>query len=118
MMPAMDEQGANCTLTGAVTSVHKPLGSGAQLSNKFDSFIGSKGGILVPKDHPVAHEMARYYQYLTDWYGKDGFIRLYREGNLFNFYVKKTGPSAKKVEAMGSVGDASKSGNPRQALPP
>ncbi len=95
---------ASCTLTGAVTAVHNPLGSGAQLSNKLDAFIGTKGGNLVPKDHPVAKGMARYYQYLTDWYGKDGFIRLYREGNLFNFYSAK---------AMGSVGDASKSGTPR-----
>ena len=114
-MPAEDEQGASCTLTGAVTAVHKPLGSGAQLSSKFDSFVGSKGGVLVPKDHPVAREMQNYYKYLTEWYGKEGFIRLYREGNLFNFYIKETGPSAK---AMGSVETSQKQGNVRQATPP
>jgi len=55
---------------------------------------------LVPKTHPLAKEMRRYYQELKHYYGNDGFVRLYREGNLFNFYIKKIGPTTKVLGAV------------------
>ena len=68
----------------------------------------------MPKSHPVAVEMRKYYQELKWWYGNEGFVRLYREGNLYNFYVKKTGASKKVLDA---VTHSSKcSGNKWQAV--
>ena len=99
-VPCEDEQGHRKGLKGAVTRVHKPLGSGAELSNNYDSFCGAEGGVLVPKGHPLATEMRRYYQELKHYYGNDGFVRLYRERNLFNFYVKKVGPTTKVLGAV------------------
>ena len=120
-MPMMTEQGRHSGLPGSVTTVHKPLGSGAVLSKQFDAFLGSEGGVLVPKGHPVAKEMREYYQYLKQWYGNEEFVKLYREGNLYNFYVKKTGPTTKEVGAVDSGGptpDKPESGNDRQVPKP
>ena len=45
----------------------------------------------MPKHHPVAVGMRRAYNELTKYYGKEEILPLYREGQLYNFYVKQSG---------------------------
>ena len=97
-MPVEDEQGSKAGIKGAVTAVHKPLGSGAEFSQKYDTFLGLEGGVLVPKSHPVAVEMRRYYQELKWWYGNEGFVRLYREGELVQLLREENWGKQESVE--------------------
>ena len=90
-VPSIDENGNKRGIAGAVTAVHKPLGSAAEVSKGHDSFIWHNGGALVPKNHLVAVGMRRAYNELTWRYGKEEILPLYREGQLYNFYVKQSG---------------------------
>ena len=117
-----DEFGNSREVKGSVTEVHKPLGAGSDLSNNHDAFIWKDGGALVPKTGPVAVGMRREYYRLCRRYGTFGILPLYREGNLYNYYLKKTSKmelAAKELALAGSpvapAQSSSWSGNRRQA---
>ncbi|CAK0904033.1 unnamed protein product, partial [Prorocentrum cordatum] len=70
-VPGIDEHGNQRGISGAVTAVHKPLGSAAEVSKGHDSFIWHNGGALVPKHHPVAVGTRRAFNELTRYYGRE-----------------------------------------------
>ena len=47
---------------------------------------------MVPKHHPIAQGMRKAYEELTYYYGDHMTLPLYREGQLYNFYLKQSGP--------------------------
>ena len=100
-IPGQDEFGNNRGISGAVTSVHKPLCSATEVAKAHDAFIWEGGGAIVPKAHPVATGMRRAWKALTRYYGQDTIMPLYKEGRLYNFYVKQSGP-AKDLNVAGA----------------
>ena len=116
-VPGIDENGNQRGISGAVTAVHKPLGSAAEVSKGHDSFIWHNGGALVPKHHPVAVGMRRAFNELTKYYGKEEILPLYREGQLYNFYVKQSGKPV-SVAGIDRKSPDHSSGFPGQARRP
>ena len=84
-----DENGVKRGIKGSVTSVHKPLGGGAEIARNMDSYVWDTGGVLLPRGGPVARGLEKEYNRLAAMHGTYGKIDLHREGNLYNFYVKK-----------------------------
>ena len=80
-------------MCGSVTNVHKPLIGASEVARKHDAFIWQDGGALVPKDSPVARGMRDAWWQLTAWHGDHAILPLHREGNLYNFYMKKVTPA-------------------------
>ena len=122
----IDENETPRRISGSVTEVHKPLGSAAEMSATHDSFILEAGGALVPRWSPIAIGMRKAYEELVWRHGTEGVLPLYREGNLYNFYLRKVG-DAKQLNPMedgGSGGAAvaaapgNLSGNFRQVQKP
>ena len=113
-----DEFGNRRKVKGSITEVHKPLGAGCDLSTNHDAMIWKDGGALIPKWSPVAIGLKKEYERLTRWYGKAGILPLYREGNLYNYYLEKLGDlEIANVDQGSQEGQAasSSSGNQRQA---
>ena len=90
-LPVQDEQGFSRKLQGSVTDVHKPLGSGSDMAKHGDRYMWHTGGVVIPRRSPVALGLHKEYQRLVRLHGRRGEIRLHREGNLYNYYVKKIG---------------------------
>ena len=91
------------------------------MSVTHDSFIWEHGGALVPKWSPIAVGMRRAYDDLCWKYGAAGVLPLYREGNLYNFYLAKTANPVQLSPMEGEVEMAprdSESGNRRPATKP
>ena len=80
-------------MCGSVTNVHKPLIGASEVARKHDAFIWQDGGALVPKDSPVARGMRDAWWRLMEWHGDHMILPLHREGNLYNFYLKKVSPA-------------------------
>jgi len=116
---AKDETGNHRRVKGSVTEVHKPLGAGCDLSVNHDTFIWSDGGAVVPRWGPVAAGLRREYARLTKIHGTAGILPLYREGNLYNYYLEKvsdlTIAPMEEVAPQEGQASSSSSGNRRQA---
>ena len=95
-----DEEGNPRKVSGSVTTVHKPLGSAGEFSASHDGWLWSDGGALIPRNHPVAVGLAKEYNRLVGIHGDEGILPLHKEGNLYNFYLKKEG----KTEMVPDVG--------------
>ena len=112
-----DDDGRN--FKASCTHVHKPLGSAAEFTTNHDVILLAEGGALLPKDGPVAKGLRQAYEQLVAKYGKCKEIPLYREGNLYNFYLKmeKEPQELNANESTGSGGADAKpsSGFHRQA---
>lgn len=78
-------------MSGSITEVHKPLGSAGEISGSHDAYIWGNGGVLAPKNGPIAIGMKKEYNRLARLYGEQETLPLYKEGNLFNFYLRLTG---------------------------
>ena len=48
-----------------------------------------KQEVLLPKDGPIAIGMAKEYERLCNRHGLNDALHLHKEGNLYNFYLKK-----------------------------
>ena len=96
----------------SITEVHKPLGSAGEISGSHDAFIWGNGGVLCPKHGAIARGMKAEYNRLARLHGEHETLPLYKEGNLFNFYLKVTGPA----EQLSAADDGSpkSQGNQRQ----
>ena len=84
-----DENGLSRRMQGSVTEVHKPLGAGSEMAQNLDAYIWDTGGVLIPRGGKVAQGLEREFHRLVRQHGNYGEIKLYREGNLYNYYVKK-----------------------------
>jgi hypothetical protein len=93
-----------------VTVVHKPLGSAGEFSKSHDAMLWEAGGVLLPKNGPIAVGLAKECQRLCDTHGLGDALHLYKEGGFYNFYLKKmTGP----VQINSADTPGSLSGNSR-----
>ena len=84
-----DENGLRRRMHGSVTEVHKPLGAGSEMANNLDAYIWDTGGVLLPRGGKVAQGLQKEFNRLVSMHGSYGEIKLHREGNLYNYYVKK-----------------------------
>ena len=87
-MKSMDESGIERTVRGNIAEVSKPLLSAAEASKKWDSILFEDGGILLERRSPVALEVRTILKKHKVWNRHGKNIRLYREGNLYNAYVR------------------------------
>ena len=111
-MKVMDERGNKRGIRATVTHVHKPLGSAGEFSRNHDAWLWKDGGVLLPRHGALATRMRNVYKALCNQYSDDQVIPLYKEGNLYNFYVQKRG-KMDEVCAIDSSSSSS-SGNSRQ----
>ena len=124
-VPAEDEDGYQRDFKAFVADIHKPLGSAAEFSETHDGILWHDGGALLPRKSPIAVGLRKEYWRLKALYGDCHEIPLYREGQLYNFYLKRRGALTKlssvelsAQEEGGEAVDAGAelfSGNPRQA---
>ena len=83
-----DELGGKKGIKASITTVHKPLGSASEFSETHDSILWSDGGYLLPKSSEIAKEMRAEFDRLSRLHGLQSCIPLWREGSLYNFYLK------------------------------
>ena len=114
-IPVLDEKGNRRGISATVTHVHKPLGSAGEFSKNHDAWLWKDGGVLLPRNGALATEMRNFYQRVTRHFSDQQVIPLYKEGNLYNFYVKKRGRMG-EVCAIDS-GTETSSANSRQGYP-
>ena len=89
----VDEQNNQRMLRGSVSEVHKPLGSAAEMSKNHDVMLWEEGGVLIPKNGPIALGLRyEYKRLMREHGGGTGILPIYREGALYNFYLKPVGP--------------------------
>ena len=126
--PAVDEHGNRRYLVGSVAQVHKPLGSAADIGKNHDTFIWDGGGAIMPRSGAIARGMRKAFRMLCEEHGKGELLPLYREGRLYNFYLRKAGPTERAPElspvdagaggSSSSAGPASTTGFPRRVSQP
>ena len=92
----VDDSGIERTVRGNITEVSKPLLSTAEASKRWDSILLEDGGILLERNPPVALEIRAILKKHKVWNRHGKNIRLYREGNLYNAYVR-TGDVTQKL---------------------
>lgn len=120
-VPASDANGKRRSFTAYATKVHKPLGSAAEFSKSHDCLLWAEGGSLIPKQSALALGLRKEYYRLKTLFGGCDELPLYREGNLYNLYLKPDGvPEQLNPMSVGgsssSAGPAS--GNSRQVSQP
>ena len=87
-MKSTDESGVARSIRGHITEVAKPLLSAVEVSRSWDSLLFEDGGILLERNSPVALEVRAISKNHRVWDRHGKSIRLYREGNMFNAYVR------------------------------
>jgi len=87
-MSSRDEHGNRRSIKGSLTKVHKPLGSASEFSGTHDCWLYEEGGVLLPKNGPVAKGLRAEYNRLVARHGIGDSLPIYREGNLYNFYLE------------------------------
>ena len=97
-------------MSGSVTDVHKPLGSGSAIAKNSDTYLWDTGGVIIPRSSPVAKGLCEEYHRLVHLYGNRGAIQLHREGALYNYYVKKIGKA--ELAPVVEAGPSSSAGAP------
>lgn len=113
-----DEHGQQRRLKGHATDVHKILISASAVHGKgFESWIGNGGGQIMPINHPVTQGLKREFERLCKLHGTEGFVPLYEERGVYNFYLRTSGKSSAVSLAPVDVG-VSSSGNARRATQP
>ena len=95
-MKSTDESGIERTLRGKITEASKPLLSAEEVSKRWDSLLFEDGGILLERRSPVALEIRAVLTKHKVWGRRGRSIRLYREGNLYDAYVR-TGDVAQEL---------------------
>ena len=87
LWPCFLQDGRKCRLRGHVTDVHKPLISAGNVLDKGRvAILHSNGGSILSWDSPTGNLISRAMTKGTA--GSDELIKLYRESNIYNFYVK------------------------------
>ena len=81
------QDGRKCRLRGHVADVHKPLISAGNVLDKGKvAILHSNGGSILSWNSPTGNLISRAMTKGTARY--DELIKLYRESNIYNFYVK------------------------------
>ena len=88
MWPCFLQDGRKCWLRGHVTDVHKPLISAVKVVGKDKvALLHSSGGSIFSWNSSTGNLISRAMM-VARQVRSDGLIRLYREDNIYNFYVK------------------------------
>ena len=89
MWPCFLQDGRKCWLRGHVTDVHKPLISAGKVLGKDKvAILHSSGGSIFSWNSSTGNLISRAMTKITRQVRSDELIRLYREDNIYNFYVK------------------------------
>ena len=89
MWPCFLQDGRKCWLRGHVTDVHKPLISAGKVLGKDKvAILHSSGGSIFSWNSSTGNLISRTMTKVTRQVRSDELIRLYREDNIYNFYVK------------------------------
>ena len=89
MWPCFLQDGRKCWLRGHVTDVHKPLISAGKVLGKDKvAILHSSGGSIFSWNSPTGNLISRAMTKATRQVRSDELIRLYREDNIYNFYVR------------------------------
>ena len=89
MWPCFLQDGRKCWLRGHVTDVHKPLISAGKVLGKDKvAILHSSGGSILSWNSPTGNLISRAMTKDTRQARSDELISLYREDNIYNFYVK------------------------------
>ena len=72
---------------GHVTDAHKPVASARRISKYHDAFIFEEFGALIPRQ--VSEGRQRVCHRLCELHCYHGILLLYREGRLYNSYLKR-----------------------------
>ena len=89
MWPCFLQDGRKCWLRGHVTDVHKPLISAGKVLGKDKvAILHSSGGSIFSWNSHSGNLISRAMTKVTRQARSDELIRLYREDNIYNFFVK------------------------------
>ena len=89
MWPCFLQDGRKCWLRGHVTDVHKPLiSTGKVLGKDKVAILHSSGGSILSWNFTTGILISRAMTKGTRQARTDELIRLYKENNICNFYVK------------------------------
>ena len=83
-----NESGVAWSIRGHITEVAKPLLSAAEVTRRWDSLLFEDGGIFLERNSTVTLEVRATLKNHRVWNRHGKSIRLYREGNLYNAYVR------------------------------
>ena len=93
-LDTVDEDWNMRAVRGAVTEVHKPLCSASEMAKNHDAVLWQEGGFLIPKHGEAARRVREAVNKVIKRFGRTaGILPLYREGGLYNFYLKRAGPA-------------------------
>ena len=97
-----DENGLPRSLNGQLTDAHQVLCSAAEIACKGRQ----DGGYMIPVHSEIAQGRRIHFEKLVNWYGKNEFIPVYLENNIFYFYLNREAKSAeiRNVTEESSVG--------------
>ena len=87
-MKSTDESGVARSIRGHITEIAKPLLSAAENSRIWDSLLFKDGGILLERNFTVSLEVRAILKNHRVWDCHGKSIRLYREENLHNAFVR------------------------------
>ena len=87
-MKSTDESGVARSIRGHITDVAKPQLSAGEASRRWVSFLFEVGGILLERNSLFALEVRAILKNHRVWDRHGKSIRLYREENLYNVYVR------------------------------
>ena len=89
MWPCFLQDGRKCWLRGHVTDVHKPLISAGKVLGKDKvAILHSSGGSILSWNSPTGILISRAMTKGPRQARTDELIKLYKENNIYNFYVK------------------------------
>ena len=95
-----DEYNNNVQLQGNITEVHKPLASAGEVSTRMDAFLFEEGGILIRRNSSLAKDIKQFIMKQISGKKKEAekeIIRMYKEGGVYNFYLKASGLKVEQV---------------------
>ena len=90
--------------------MNKPLLAAGEIGNRWDAFLQSDGGVLVPKDGLIGRGMRKEFQRLKRKHGIQETVALYKEKGVYNMYMKEK-PGMRHLD---SVSASQPSGNKGQ----
>ena len=85
----LDEFGNKHEIEAHIKEVHKPLESASEISKHHDAFIFDEPAFLL--QGPIAEGLRRECRQLCNFCGRCGILPLYREGNVYNYSLRRVG---------------------------
>ena len=81
--------------SGTLTNCRRPLASAAQMLNAGRiAFMDKDGGLVIPDTSAFGRELTECYYRLLEKYGVTGCLPLYKEKQVYNFYLRLKSPPA------------------------